>query len=229
MLITLPILLVILIFTFWFLFGNREQTESYKDNIVTSTSDEGSSSESSGFGNYTPPSSTVSSSEPASSSTPESVSSSEPSSESSSEPSSEAGWSMVQLVGRTLEDVQADGEITGHITLEPEFMYSDSTEQGIIMWQDTSVGTQVADGTTVQVRVSKGSQYVTLPDWEKKTQEEYTAELDALSIPYQVEIRESTNYPSGYVIGTDHLQGTRYDLESGTVVTVYVCENNQSY
>ena len=229
MLITLPILLVILIFTFWFLFGNREQTESYKDNIVTSTSDEGRPSESSGFGNYTPPSSTVSSSEPASSSTPESVSSSEPSSESSSEPSSEAGWSMVQLVGRTLEDVQADGEITGHITLEPEFMYSDSTEQGIIMWQDTSVGTQVADGTTVQVRVSKGSQYVTLPDWEKKTQEEYTAELDALSIPYQVEIRESTNYPSGYVIGTDHLQGTRYDLESGTVVTVYVCENNQSY
>lgn len=229
MMITLPILLVILIFTFWFLFGGRSNQESYKDNIVTSDSDGVSSSESSGFGNYTPPSSSTSSAPSSSSESEPQSSSEESSSEPSSEPSSEAGWTMVQLVGRQIEDVLADGEITGHITVQPEYIYSESNAEGVIIWQDTSVGTSVEDGTTVQVRVSRGSQYVTLPDWDKKTQDEYTAELDALSIPYKVEIRESTNSPSGYVIGTDHLEGSKYDLESGTVVTVYVCENNQSY
>ena len=224
MLITLPILLLILIFTFWALFGGRERNESYKDNIVTSSAD-GSSAESSGFGNYTPPASSPSSS------TTVSQTVSEPSSESSAEASDSApgGWSMIQLVGRKLEDVQADGEITGHITLEPEFIYSDSTEQGTIMWQDVSVGTSVPDGTVVQIRVSKGGQYVTIPDWEKKTAEDYAAELEELQIPYQLEMRESTNYPSGYVIGTDHLEGSRFDMDSGKVLTVYVCENNQSY
>lgn len=86
-------------------------------------------------------------------------------------PSSEAGWSMVQLVGRTLEDVQADGEITGHITLEPEFMYSDSTEQGIIMWRIRRSGPRSPTGQPSRCGSARGASSHPA-DWEKKTQED---------------------------------------------------------
>ncbi len=237
MFVTLPILLIILIFTFWFLFGGKDSNkDSYKNSIVTSdsTSDDGSSS--SGFGNYTPPVSSSSSDSDSQQSSEES--SSEPSSESSSEPSSESSeesseptWSMIQLVGRQLEEVQQDGEVTGHITIDSniEFVYSESAAQGEIIWQDIAVGTPLEKGAIVRIKVSRGSQYVVIPDWEKCSQEEYEQKLNELSIPYKVEKKISTDYPSGYVIGTDHMAGTKYDLESGTTITIYVCENNQSY
>ena len=233
MLVTLPILLVILIFTFWFLFGGkRTKTESYKDNIVSSSEEESSSS-GSGFVNYTPP---VSSSQTASdSSEVSSAPSSEPA-ESSSEPSSEESsdantWSMGKLVGRQLEDVQNDGEVTGHITIDPdiEYVYSESAAMGEIIWQDIPAGDKVENGSSVRIKVSRGSQYVTIPDWDKVSQEDYEAALDALSIPYKVVTKVSTDYPSGYVIGCDHIVGTKYDLESKIPITIYVCENNQSY
>ncbi len=229
MMITLPILLVILIFTFWFLFGNKkDKNQSYKDNIVTSESSDASSSSS--FGNYTPPVSGSSSESVSASAEPSSASSEESSSEPSSEESKDL-WQMGKLVGRPLEDVQNDGEVTGHIKIDPdiEYVYSESAADGEIIWQDIAVGTAVEDGTTVRIKVSRGSQYVIIPDWDKETEEEYGAKLDELSIPYKVERKISTDYPSGYVIGCDHLVGTKYDLESKTTVTIYVCENNQSY
>lgn len=223
MLITLPILLLILIFTFWSLFGDRNKPESYKDSIVSSDSSLDESSASSGFGNYTPPVSSAAE--------PSSAASSEPPSEPSSEESSAPAWSMVNLVGRQLEDVQNDGDVTGHITISPdiEYVYSESSAQGEIIWQDIATGTPVETGTTVRIKVSRGSQYVVLPDWEKQTEADYCAMLDELMIPYRVEYRISNDYPSGYVIGCDHMIETRYDLSSNTVVTIYVCENNQSY
>jgi serine/threonine-protein kinase len=222
MLITLPILLLILIFTFWFLFGNRSKTESYKNNIVSSDSSASEEVSSSGFGNYTPP---VTSSEEESS-----EESSEPEEEPSSEESSTPTWSMVNLVGRQLEEVQHDGEVTGHVTLSDiEYVYSESSPEGEIIWQDVSTGTSVENGAAVRIKVSRGSQYVTFPDWEKQTESEYCSQLDALGIPYKVDYRSSNDYPSGYVIGSDHMVDTKYDRSSQTVVTVYVCENSQSY
>lgn len=223
MMITLPILILILIFTFWFLFGDRNKPESYKDSIVSSDSSLDESSASSGFGNYTPPVSSAGgvSSEP----------SAEPSSAPSSEESSAPTWSMVNLVGRQLEDVQNDGDVTGHITISQdiEFVYSESSAQGEIIWQDIATGTPVEIGTTVRIKVSRGSQYVVLPDWEKQTEADYCAILDELMVPYQVEYRLSNDYPSGYVIGCDHMINTKYDLSSNTVVTIYVCENHQTF
>ncbi len=236
MFVTLPILLIILIFTFWILFGGKNSNkDSYKNDIVSSDSlGADDSSSSSGFGNYTPPVSSSSSSSESSSEESSKESSSEPSSEPSSESSEESSaetWSMIQLVGRQLEDVQQDGEVTGHITIDSniEYVYSESAAEGEIIWQDTAVGTQLEKGATVRVKVSRGSQYVVIPDWEKCSQEEYEQKLNELSIPYKIEKKLSTDYPSGYVIGTDHMAGTKYDLESGTTITVYVCENNQSY
>ena len=138
---------------------------------------------------------------------------------------------MGKLVGRQLEDVQNDGEVTGHITIDPdiEYVYSESAAMGEIIWQDIPAGDKVENGSSVRIKVSRGSQYVTIPDWDKVSQEDYEAALDALSIPYKVVTKVSTDYPSGYVIGCDHIVGTKYDLESKTPITIYVCENNQSY
>lgn len=221
MLISLPILMAILIFTFWYLFGNRDnRTESSQDNgrvpfssgtLVSSGSGGTTPSSSGGFGQSSAQSSTQSS-EPSSTA-------------SSSEESSEPLPKMVNLVGMRYEDVIANAEYQALCSFaEPEYIYSDTEESGIIVWQSVASGSQLPEGTVVRLKVSKGSQYVTIPSYEKLTEEEYTALLTQLGIQYTVIYREDNTYPEGYVVGLDRMEGSKYDLEKAAVVQVYVCK-----
>lgn len=215
MLITLPILLLILIFTFWYLFGGKGGGGESEESSHFSGTSYAHSSEPSSQSSSQP-----ASSRPAVSSAPES---SEESREESSEESSEPQEKMVSLVGQRYEDAAANADYRALFTLaEPQYIYSESDPAGVIVWQSIAAGGALEPGTEVQVKVSKGSQYVQIPGYEKQTEAEYTRLLEELGIRYTVVYQKDSIYPGGYVTGLDHMEGSKYDLEKAIVVQVYV-------
>ena len=75
---------------------------------------------------------------------------------------------------------------------------------------------------SIKFKVSKGSSTVLIPPYEKKTQAEYTAKLDELGIKYTILYRWDSSYPEGYVVGTDHMVGSKYNTQTGGTIEVYV-------
>lgn len=210
--ITLPILLVILIFTFWFLFGKdrhkqpEEDTTSIVDSLFESDpfrdgSELHSSSESS-----------------------ESESSSSESSDESSESSeSKTIHQVSNFVGQDYKIVTGDSDNQKlYIFDPPEYVYDDQYPEGAITYQSVAAGTEFDKTMPIKFKVSKGSANVLIPAYEKKTQAEYTAKLDELGIKYTILYRWDNSYPEGYVVGTDHMVGSKYNTQTGGTIEVYV-------
>lgn len=205
MLITLPVLIVILIITFWYLFGDRAKEET--PSVPSSRPVE---------------SQTVS--RPETSSQP-AVSRPEPSSEPSSETSSSPVERMINLVGMQYEDVIANEDYMKLFSLEePELIYSETDAEGIIVWQSVAVNSMVVPDMVVRVKVSQGSQYIDLPAFEKVEMEEYTARLDELGVRYVIVYTDDSPYPDGYVSGYDSPDGERYDIKNTPLIQVYVSQ-----
>ncbi len=195
-LVTLPILLVILIFTFWALFGNRGEKPVNGESDYSIESFE--NTEPSGI--Y-----------------PESSDESEESSE-----ESVVMHKVDNFVGQAYEIVTsnvANSEL--YIFGAPEYVYDDTYPAGAIVKQSADAGTEFEEKIEIIFTVSKGSEGVTIPAFEKKTQEEYTRLLDELGVSYIVQYRWDAGYPAGYVIGIDHMVGSKYKKSDG-LVEVYI-------
>lgn len=210
--ITLPILLVILIFTFWFLFGKDRHKEPEGDttSIVDSMSENDPFRGESEFHS--------------SSDRSESESSSSQSSEESSESSeSKQMHKVANFVGQDYKTVTGNSENQKlYIFDPPEYVYDEQYPEGTITYQSVSEGTEFEKTMSIKFKVSKGSSTVLIPPYEKKTQAEYTAKLDELGIKYTILYRWDSSYPEGYVVGTDHMVGSKYNTQTGGTIEVYV-------
>ncbi|PWL45839.1 MAG: hypothetical protein DBY45_03620, partial [Clostridiales bacterium] len=210
--ITLPILLVILIFTFWFLFGKDRHKEPEGDttSIVDSMSENDPFRGESEFHS--------------SSDRSESESSSSQSSEESSESSeSKQMHKVANFVGQDYKTVTGNPENQKlYIFDPPEYVYDEQYPEGTITYQSVSEGTEFEKTMSIKFKVSKGSSIVLIPPYEKKTQAEYTAKLDELGIKYTILYRWDSSYPEGYVVGTDHMVGSKYNTQTGGTIEVYV-------
>ena len=225
MLVTLPILLLILIFTFWYLFGNKQRGNGGSSDPFDTPSlpVAASSSSSDPWDDWGSSGSLPESSLPEESSEP-SEESSEPLDEESSE-LDDGLVPMVNLVGQQYDAVVKNPAFLVVCTLEePEYIYSEVSAAGIILWQSVAADTPVEPGSPVRIKVSKGSQFVRIPSYEKRLQEDYLAELEKLGILYAVEQRSDSPYPAGYVVGLSQMEGSKYDLENKSVLTVYVSD-----
>lgn len=207
MLITLPILLLVLIFTFWYLFGDRRDKNGPSENVSMPH-------ESSMVSDMETPASSEPSSVRPSTSWP-----SAPESETVSVPAKQ----MVSLVGMQYEDVLNNADYAALFTLEePEYIFSETDEEGTIVWQSVSAYSDIRPEDTVRVKVSKGSQFIDIPFYDKCTMEEYTAMLDELDIRYIIAFQEDTPYPAGFVAGYSSPSGNRYDTVKKPVIQVFV-------
>ncbi len=191
MVVTLPILLAILIFTFWFLFGNSrnkpEESSDYSESVFGSSYEELSSFE-------------------------------------SSEESSESVimLKVKDFVGQDYKITTSNLEnLENYIFEEPEYVFDDEKPEGAIVWQSVTEGTEFEERIGISFKVSKGSEGILIPSFDKKTIEEYSRELEESDISYIILYRYDESYPSGYVIGTDHTVGSKYKKSDG-VIEVYV-------
>ena len=210
--ITLPILLVILIFTFWFLFGKGRQKQPEEDStsIVDSLFESDPFRGESEFYN-------------SSESSERESSSSESSEESSESSESKTMHKVANFVGQDYKTVTGNADNQKlYIFDPPEYVYDEQHPEGVITYQSVAEGTEFEKTMSIKFKVSKGSANVLIPAYEKKTQAEYTAKLDELGIKYTILYRWDSSYPEGYVVGTDHMVGSKYNTQTGGTIEVYV-------
>ncbi len=215
MAITLPILLLALILTFWILFGGRGNhgDTSQASSESTGVSDEWlvPSREEESRGSQTSPES----SRQEESSEPE---------ESSAEP-----LLMENFVGQKYADVVASAANKAiYIFDEPEYVYTDEYPEGIVADQDVTPDIEITEGTRVKLKVSQGSQYVELPSYDKMMEQDYLSELARLGITnVVVRYRKDALFKqAGYVVGTSMDAEGKYDITKAALLEVYVSEEN---
>lgn len=161
---------------------------------------------------------TVSSRPESSSSTP---SESQPeSSEPQSESSSDLNIEMPDFTNRRYEDTAARYE--GVFTFVPAYDYSDEYPAGFMFDQTIKPGEMVANGTQIQVKVSKGRSVVPLPDYKNKTQAEYIATLTGLNVKYDVVSEPTNDVPAGTVVRCSKEVNDLVRVSENETVTVYV-------
>ena len=224
MAITLPILLLALILTFWVLFGGNSRDRGEESS--------GTSSGSELSEEWLVPSHVDSSAgnDQTGSSQQEESSAHEESSEESSQPEESSAEPIVMdnFVGKKYADVIADANNKKiYIFSEPEYIYSAEYAEGIVVDQDVTPGIEITEGTQVKLKVSKGTPYIILPSYEKKTEQEYLDELAALGITnVKVTYREDPLFKQdGYVVGTSSANG-QYDITTKPLLEIYVSKKS---
>ena len=85
---------------------------------------------------------------------------------------------MPNLIGMNFQIKQA--EMAGWLELEPEYVFSEEDYKDQIIWQELEEGTEFMSGSTVKVKVSRGSSKIEIPSFSGYTLESYLAELEEL-------------------------------------------------
>ncbi|MCM1164437.1 MAG: PASTA domain-containing protein [Lachnospiraceae bacterium] len=134
----------------------------------------------------------------------------------------EANIELPDFTNRRYEDTAARYE--GIFTFVPTYVYSDEYPFGFMFGQTIEAGTMVAQGTQIEITVSKGRSVVPLPDYNGKTQAEYIAALTSLNVKYEVVAEQTGDVPAGYVVRCNKAVSDLIRVSEGETVTVYVAE-----
>lgn len=103
----------------------------------------------------------------------------------------------------------------------PSYEYNADYAAGIVFEQEIPSGTVVTGGTEIKLKVSKGPESVTLPDYVGKKLIDYTEELGKLGIKYDTEPEETSEFKGGYVVRCDKEIGDKIMLSEDESVIVY--------
>lgn len=99
--------------------------------------------------------------------------------------------------------------------------YSNTIENGFIISQSLEPGTVAAQGSTLELVVSKGKQNVIVPSYSGYSLNSYINALENLGFTVTVEQQYSDTVTSGSIIGTNPAVGTSVDRSVSSAITVY--------
>ena len=101
-------------------------------------------------------------------------------------------FGMPAFAGKTLEEAQQEAEALGLKVEKGEEFYSADQEAGLITTQEPTAGSEVSEGKTIIVNISKGKKDGVMPKVVGKDLEEGRAELEALGFGISL-VREVTD------------------------------------
>ena len=99
---------------------------------------------------------------------------------------------VLGFAGKTLEEAQQEAEALGLKVEKGEEFYSADQEAGLITTQEPTAGSEVSEGKTIIVNISKGKKDGVMPKVVGKDLEEGRAELEALGFGISL-VREVTD------------------------------------
>jgi serine/threonine-protein kinase len=110
-------------------------------------------------------------------------------------------------VGDPITQVRTQAEQLG-LELEEEREFSEDVEQGRVISTDPVAGTQVSEGDTISVVISRGPEEVAVPRLVGQTEQQAVETLRSVSLEIGAVTREpSDEQPEGRVIRSDPAQG----------------------
>ncbi|MCI8501556.1 MAG: PASTA domain-containing protein [Oscillospiraceae bacterium] len=133
-------------------------------------------------------------------------------------------YAMPKLVDQIYESVKNNESYVGMIVVEAEHLYNEEVEKGIIYEQSIEPDSPISADTVVKVKVSKGSQYPTIPEFSGYKKDSYVMLLEELGIFCELESEESEEVARGYIISVSPQPGSVIDLEKDTKVKVVVSQ-----
>ncbi len=122
---------------------------------------------------------------------------------------------------KMLEELGLKMEVTGRVVSE-EYVIA-----GFVTWQEYAEGTELRTGDTVEVRVSKGTEKVLVPNvTEATTLREAKMKIENESLVYVEVFEISDEIPSGEIIRQEPEVNT--EVELGSEVKVFISMGNES-
>ena len=140
------------------------------------------------------------------------------------------GETVPNLVGRRYAtDIKGNTAYDGYRIVMTE-QNSDTVEQGIVISQDPSAGSEkLMEDQILQIVVSKGPNLVAMPDIIGFTQANASKKLDALGIQYKmVMVENDGTMAAGCVAKTDYTAGTKINTENVTVIVSIAGERDDT-
>ena len=133
---------------------------------------------------------------------------------------------LPKLEGMKIEDARVTAESLG-ITLIEETENSDKVEQGVIIRQDTAVGTLVKSGDTVTVHVSAGAEKVRVPTVMGMDEGTAVATLKNAGLNPTVKYESHEDQEEGKVISQSIEQNTEVAKNSAIEIVVNKIEKEE--
>lgn len=138
---------------------------------------------------------------------------------------SSAGFDTVMIRVDDLRSHQLEAVMNSDIAQQFNIVtteeYSNTIENGFIISQSLEPGTVAAQGSTLELVVSKGKQNVIVPSYSGYSLNSYINELENLGFTVTVEQQYSDTVTSGSIIGTNPAVGTSVDRSVSSAITVY--------
>ncbi len=124
------------------------------------------------------------------------------------------------LRNRQLEAVLSS-DIAQQFNITTTEEYSNTIENGFIIDQSLEPNSVAAQGSTLNLVVSKGKQNVIVPSYSGYSVNSYVNALENLGFTVNVQQQYNDTVTSGSIIGTDPAVGTSVDREVNSTITVY--------
>lgn len=104
-----------------------------------------------------------------------------------------------------------------------EYEYSETVPEGVICRQSANEGTQLSDTEALLVFVSKGSEYVIVPDVMKKTKSEAEKIIAALQLEFEFQYEQCDEVEKDYVFRQSIPGGA--NVKIGSTIVLDVCSD----
>lgn len=135
-------------------------------------------------------------------------------------------YEIPNFIGKNYDSIKNSESYKDWLVFSATPEYNDQYEQGVIFEQSIPEGEFVAKGETLEVKVSKGPQYATVPDFYGMQMDDYAALLNDMGIKYNSLPMADFGYLDGVVIKTSKEPGDTIDVAVAEILTVYFCDNS---
>lgn len=127
---------------------------------------------------------------------------------------SEDSVEVPKIVGETILDAESILYKYGLKLAEPSYEEDSEHEEGTIIRQEPSQGSQAEKNTLVKVVVSKGnSSGIELPDFKGRNKDEVIKELTELGLKYKITSKDSEDYEKDLVIDQSIASGSTVEKD----------------
>lgn len=135
--------------------------------------------------------------------------------------SNEISYMLPDFTNRFFDSVSENARYN-YLNITATYEFNNEYGVGIIFDQDVASGTMVTAGTDINLKISKGAEFVELPDYNGQTADEYITALSKLSVKYETEEIESADVEEGYVVNCSKEIGDKINVAEGETITVFV-------
>lgn len=155
--------------------------------------------------------------------------SSKESSQSSKETSKLTGITVDNFVGKYYDDIVGSTVYSSVFTFAKKEEFDDTIDIGVIMKQDVEEGETVPEGTQIELTVSKGARFVSLPPLKDDsgnpiTVDAYRSYLEEAGLSVTVKQVSNPDYESGEIIELDQAIGSVVDRSKVSSITIFVAK-----